>query len=68
VSAALRVTGGAAATRCAQQGAGAASRPGKWKHMRRSGSASRPAPPFRRPRPGRIPASGAPAPPLDVLP
>ena len=38
MSADLRVTGGAAATRCAQQGAGAASSPGKLMRLRRSGS------------------------------
>ena len=55
---------GAAATGCPQEGAGAAAGPGKWRHMRRS--ASRPVPHHRsgRPRPGRIPASGAPLPPL----
>jgi len=50
---------GAAATRCAQQGAGAASSPGNCKCWRRSGSAPRPAPPCGRPRPGRIPMNGA---------
>ena len=42
---------GAAATRCAQQGAGAASSPGKRERTLQR-LAPRPAPPFRRPRPG----------------
>ena len=58
ISAAPRVTGDAAATRCAQQGAGAASGPGKRMQWTQRLS-PRPAPPFRRPRPGRSGFLGA---------